>query len=320
VNNVLLYAITVLIWGSTWFAIEFQLGTVAPEVSIVYRYMAASLLLFAWSRYRGLGLAFGLRQHAWFMLLGVLLFGLNYVLAYRAQMHITSALTAIAFSAIVWMNIINARLFFGVRAGRRVLFGALLGIAGIFTLFAPQVGEVTLTDSVFYGLLLAVSGALVASLGNMASQAAQRRALPVVQSNAWGMFYGALFSAAIAAVEGHPFIFEWTVDYVSSLIYLAVFGSIIAFGAYLTLLGRIGAHKSGYAMVMFPVVALILSTLFEGLQISATVVVGTLLVLAGNLFVLDARPPRSVQHASPSAGEWSARGTVPVSAHAKDPT
>ncbi|MDH3533160.1 MAG: EamA family transporter, partial [Gammaproteobacteria bacterium] len=90
-NNVVLYVITVLIWGSTWFAIEFQLGTVAPEVSIVYRYIVASLLLFGWSRYRGLSLAFGLRQHGWFMLLGVLLFGLNYVLAYRAQIHITSA-------------------------------------------------------------------------------------------------------------------------------------------------------------------------------------------------------------------------------------
>jgi len=218
----------------------------------------------------------------------------------------------------VWMNIINARLFFGVRAGRRVLFGALLGIAGIFTLFAPQVGELTLTDSVFYGMVLAVSGALVASLGNMASQAAQRRALPIVQSNAWGMSYGAVFSAAVAAVAGHPFNFEWTAGYVCSLIYLAVFGSVIAFGAYLTLLGRIGAHKSGYAMVMFPVVALILSMLFEGLQISATVIVGTFLVLAGNLFVLDARPPRATERSDLPADEWPARGAATVSARARD--
>ena len=291
-NNTVLYVVTVLIWGTTWFAIEFQLGTVAPEVSIVYRYAGASMLLFAWSRYRGLNIRFGLRDHARFVLLGVLLFGVNYVLAYRAQIYITSALTAIAFSTMVWMNIINARIFFGVRAGRRVLFGALLGVAGIITLFAPQVGEFALSDVVFYGSLLAVSGALLASFGNMVSQSAQKRDLPVIQSNAWGMLYGTIITAAIAANEGYSFDFDWSVAYVTSLLYLTLFGSIFAFGAYLTLLGRIGAHKSGYAMVMFPVVALVISVLFEGLKIDATLVFGTLLVLAGNLFVLKPERPR----------------------------
>ena len=291
-SNPVLYLITVLVWGSTWFAIEFQLGTVAPEVSIVYRYAGASLLLFAWSRYRGLNLTFGLRQHGWFLLLGLFLFGLNYVLAYRAQIYISSALTAIAFTAIVWMNILNARIFFGVRAGRRTLFGSLLGVAGIFTLFAPQISELTLTDAVFYGSMLAVVSAFVASFGNMVSQGAQKRALPVIQSNAWGMLYGAVLTAIIAAMEGHPFVFDWSPGYVTSLAYLTVFGSIVAFGAYLTLLGRIGAHKAGYAMVMFPVVALILSIVFEDLQLDATIVLGTVLVLAGNVFVLKRSSPR----------------------------
>jgi drug/metabolite transporter (DMT)-like permease len=208
------------------------------------------------------------------------------VFAYRAQIYITSALTAIAFSTLVWMNILNARLFFGVRAGRRVLFGALLGIAGIVTLFLPQIGELALTDSVLFGSLLAILGAFVASLGNMASQAAQKRRLPVIQSNAWGMFYGMLFSAAIAVSERETFNFDWSPGYVGSLAYLTLFGSIFAFGAYLTLLGRIGAHKAGYSMVLFPVVALLLSVMFEGLQVDATLIIGTLLVLAGNVFVL----------------------------------
>ena len=288
-NNTVLYGLTVLIWGSTWFAIEFQLGAIAPEVSLVYRYGAASLLLFAWSRIRGLRLRFALRDHAWFFLLGLLLFGVNYILAYRSQIYITSALAAIAFSSMVWMNIINARLFFGVKAGRGVLFGALLGAIGMFYLFAPQISEISFTDTVFFGSFLAVLGALVASFGNMVSQATQKAKLPVVQTNAWAMLYGALFTAVIALTNGHEFSFEWTVAYVGSLAYLTVFGSIVAFGAYLTLLGRIGAHKAGYAMVMFPVVALVLSTLFEGLEIDATIVFGTLFVLAGNLFVLKTR-------------------------------
>ena len=299
-SNVFLYIVTVLIWGSTWFAIEFQLGTVAPEVSVVYRYVIAALLLFAWCLYRRLNLTFSLRQHGWFVLLGLLLFCLNYVFAYRAQIHITSALTAIAFTSIVWMNIINARILFGIRSGPRVLFGALLGIVGIITLFAPQVGEFSLTDSVFYGVVLAFIGATAASFGNMASQAAQARKLPIVQSNAWGMLYGAMISALIAGVLGHDFNFEFSTSYVISLLYLAVFGSIIAFGAYLTLLGEIGAHKAGYVMVMFPVVALLLSLLFEGLEFSLPLVVGTALVLAGNLFVMETRLSRSKPAATES--------------------
>ncbi len=291
-SNSLLYVITVLVWGSTWFAIEFQLGVVAPEVSIVYRYAGASILLFAWSRFRGLKLAFGLRQHVWFVLLGLLLFGINYILAYRAQIYITSALTAIAFSTIVWMNILNARIFFGVKAVPRVLFGSLLGVAGILTLFMPQVGELTMTDTVLYGSVLAVLGAVVASFGNMVSQAAQKRSLPIIQSNAWGMFYGAILTGIVALIEGHPFVFEFSFGYVASLAYLTVFGSIVAFGAYLTLLGRIGAHKAGYAMVTFPVIALILSMLFEGLKLDVSIVTGTILVLAGNLLVLRAKPPK----------------------------
>ena len=291
-NNSLLYATTVLIWGSTWYAIEFQLGVVEPEISIVYRYGAAAAMLFGWARLRGLNLRFGLVEHGWFVLLGLFLFCLNYVLAYRAQLHISSALTAIAFSSIVWMNILNARLFFGIRSTGNVVFGAILGLTGICLLFAPQVTELNLSDTVLLGSSLAILGALIASLGNMLSQAAQKRQLPVLQSNAWGMFYGALLTACIALLEGHPFTFDWSPGYVVSLAYLSVFGSIVAFGAYLTLLGRIGAHKAGYAMVMFPVVALVLSALFEGQEIDAPTVWGTMLVLAGNSIVM--RPARAL--------------------------
>ena len=301
-NNAALYVITVLIWGSTWFAIEFQLGVVATEVSVMYRYAGAALLLFSWSWFRGLRLRFHLREHIWFLLLGLLLFSVNYILAYRAQIYITSALTAIAFTAIVWMNILLSRVFFGVRSGKRVLIGAALGISGITILFAPQIGEISFSDSVFYGCVLAVLGALVASFGNMVSQQAQRLSLPVIQSNAWGMFYGALITGLLSYSQGREFNFDPSIGYITSLIYLSVFGSIIAFGAYLTLLGRIGANRAGYAMVMFPVVAMALSATFEGLQIDITMVVGTLLVLSGNVFVLKGTKQVTVPPVRSDAG------------------
>ena len=285
-SNSALYVVTVLIWGSTWIAIEYQLGSVAPEVSIVYRYLIASFILFLYCKIRGLSLSFKVKDHLWFGLLGLFLFCLNYIFAYRAQVYITSALAAIAFSTMLWINILLSRIFFGTRAGGRVLWGAVLGIGGILLLFLPRTESVSLTDSVFFGSLLALCGALMASFGNMSSQAAQKRRLPVVQSNAWSMLYGGVFTSLIAVAAGHPFTFDATFTYIISLLYLAIFGSVVAFGAYLTLLGRIGAHKAGYATVMFPVVALILSMLFEGLGLDLWIVGGTALVLLGNLLVL----------------------------------
>ena len=296
-SNMLLYVITVLIWGSTWLGIEFQLGVVEPAISVAYRYGIAAALLFGWSLMRGLPLRFDLRSHRWFVLLGLLLFSLNYMLAYYAQVYITSALCAIAFTTMVWMNIVLARIFFAVRAGLNVLFGATLGIAGIVILFMPQIGAISLSDEVFFGSMLACLGALVASFGNMASQKAQLLKLPVIQSNAWGMLYGAVLTGIYAVASGAEFSFDPSPGYVISLLYLSVFGSIVAFGAYLTLLGRIGAHKAGYAVVMFPVVALVLSIMFEGLQLDASIIVGTLLVLAGNVAVLKGTARRS--HVTP---------------------
>ena len=285
-SNTFLYVVAVAIWGSTWLAIEFQLGVVAPEVSIVYRYALASLLLFIWCKYRKLSLVFDVRSHLWFGALGLLLFSLNYILAYHAQVHITSALAAIAFSMMLWMNIVLSRVFFGTRATPRVMVGAALGIVGIVIIFAPQVEVVSFRDSMLYGCILAVAGALTASCGNMASQAAQKRSLPVLQANAWGMLYGALITAVVAVAGGHPFTFDATFTYIASLVYLAVFGSVIAFGAYLTLVGRIGAHRAGYAAVLWPVVSLALSMAFEGLRLDAPIVIGTSFVLLGNLLVL----------------------------------
>lgn len=302
-RNWFLYLVTVLVWGTTWLAIEFQLGVVSPEISVFYRYAFATALLFAWCLARGLNLKFDRRAHSRFVLLGMLLFCLNYIVMYHAQQYITSALTAIAFSTMLWMNIINARIFFGVRAGGRVIVGALLGIVGIVVLFKPQIDSVSLSDATLYGAALCVLGALIASLGNMVSQSAQNDGLPVMQSNAWGMLYGSILTGAIAFGQGQEFNFDWSLTYISSLLYLIIFGSIIAFGAYLTLLGRIGAHKAGYAVVMFPVVALAVSVFFEGLQITANIVVGVMLVLLGNIFILQTRSKAQAAYEEKEAAE-----------------
>ncbi|MFQ5634021.1 MAG: DMT family transporter [Gammaproteobacteria bacterium] len=285
-TNLLLYIVSVLIWGSTWLAIEFQLGVVAIEVSLAYRYLLAAAVAFAWCVLSGRTLRFDRRAHRDFALMGAFMFGFNYIAAYAAQIYITSALNAISFSAMVWMNIINARIFLGTPVDRTTLLGAGLGLGGIFVIFWPEVQNLSMSDAVLVGACLSLTGALLASFGNIVSQTAQRRGLPVMPSAAWGMLYGGLLNTAIAAARGQPLDFDPSPAYVASLLFLAVFGSVVAFGCYLTLLGRIGAGRAGYSMVMIPIVALILSAAFEGLSLDLHILAGAALALTGNAAIL----------------------------------
>lgn len=284
--NILLYTATVLIWGSTWYAIVFQIGVVDPGVSLAYRYAIAAAVAFAWCFSRNLSLSFDWRAHRYFLLLGLFLFGLNYLSAYHAQIYISSALNAIGFSAMVWMNIVNARLFFGTAIALRTCIGAGMGMLGILTIFWPSVEELSFSDTVFVGASLSVLGALIASFGNIVSQSAQRQALPVMQTNAWGMLYGAVLNFGLALFQGKAFNFDPSAAYVVSLLFLAIFGSVVAFGCYLTLLGRVGLERAGYASVMVPVVALCLSAMFEGLRLDAHILAGIALAIGGNLLIL----------------------------------
>ncbi|TDJ45147.1 MAG: DMT family transporter [Gammaproteobacteria bacterium] len=284
--NLLLFISTVLIWGSTWYAIVFQIGIVEPGVSLAYRYTLAAMLAFAWCLFRGDSLRFDWSGHRYFILLGIFLFGLNYLSAYHAQIYIHSALNAIGFSALIWMNIVNARLFFGSRAGLRTTIGATMGMLGIVIIFWPEVQELSWSDRVILGAFFSLLGALLASFGNMASQAAQRKGIAVMPANAWGMFYGALLNGGLALLQGKAFVFDPSPGYIISLLFLAVFGSVVAFACYLTLLGRIGLERAGYAAVMVPVVAIMLSVIFEGMKLEVHIIIGMALALSGNIFIL----------------------------------
>jgi drug/metabolite transporter (DMT)-like permease len=285
-TNAVLYSVTVLIWGSTWLAIKYQLGTVAVEVSIAYRFALASVLLLLYCAIRNKSLRFDLKNHGWMALLGFCLFSGNYLFMYTASGHITTGLVSVGFCSMVVMNIILSKVFFKTKIGGRVIIGATFGMAGIFLVFWPEVQQFNLSDTGVYGLLLVLFGTFFASMGNMVSSRNQKAGVPVMQANAWGMAYGALFIAVFALVRGHEFTFDMRFDYVWSLVYLSIFGSVIAFGCYLTLLGNIGPEKAVYSIVLFPLVALSLSTVYENYHWPVEAVVGVPLVLWGNILVL----------------------------------
>lgn len=285
-NNSFLYLITVLIWGSTWIAINYQLGDVAPEASVTYRFALAAFILFIFTRMKRLPMIFPMKQHALFAAFGICLFGLNYLLLYNAQQHINSALACIAFSTLMLMNMVNAKIFFKTHITKQVYFGGAFGLVGIVTLFWPQLTDIKLGAATFLGLGLCLLGTFSASIGNMLSIKNQKNSVPIVQANAWGMLYGAIFTSIAVVVQGKHFTFSFEPAYLSSLVYLSLFGSVIAFGCYLTLMTRIGSHKTSYANIIFPAIAVLISTVFEGFTWSEYTVIGLGFVLLGNLVVL----------------------------------
>ncbi|RMF46103.1 MAG: EamA family transporter [Deltaproteobacteria bacterium] len=288
-SNLLLFAATVLIWGSTWLAITFQLGSVDPMLSVGYRFLLAALLLFAWCRLSGHRLRFTRGEHGFILLQGLALFSCNYLLFYLAEQHLASGLVAVIFSTIVFMNVFNGALLLGAPVEPRVLVGALLGVAGLGLVFWPELAGFRAGGSGLLGVGLAFAASYLASLGNILSARNQRHGLPVFATNAWGMFYGAVAMLVGALLLGKPMQFDTSAPYLLSLVYLALFGSIVAFGCYLTLIGRIGAPRAAYASLIFPLVALLLSTVWEGYRWSGPAVAGVPMILFGNLLALRVR-------------------------------
>ena len=285
-SNLSLYLACVLIWGSTWIAITFQFGVVPAELSVAYRFGLSAVVLFAWCLVKRLRLRYSLHVHRFFVLSGVLMFGVNYVLVYYSEMFVSSGLVAVLFSTMVFMNLVGARIFFGTAMRPEVVAGAVLGFAGIVLVFWPELARFSQAGSALNGLVLGLLATVSASLGNMVMVRNQKAGVPVVQANAYGMLYGSLSVFAYAAVAGAQFAFDTSPKYLVSLAYLAVFGSVLAFGAYMTLVRHIGAERAGYTSVAIPIVALLLSTFFESFQWHLASAAGLGLCLGGNVLVL----------------------------------
>jgi len=294
-----LFAVASVIWGSTWLAIKFQLGRVAPEASVTYRFGIAALVLGAWCVVTRRSLRFNARQHAFIALQGVLLFGLNYVVVYWAEEHATSGLVAVLFSTIVFMNPVGARVAFGTPLTLRTLGAAALGVTGVALLFLPELLRAQEGGSTALGIVYGLAATLIACAGNLAAARNQRAGIPVLPGIAWGMAYGALAAALTAMLRGVAWSFDWQPAYVTSLLYLAVLGSVVAFGAYLTLMQQVGPGPAAYVGVATPIVALALSTLVEGYHWTAVGVLGVALAVAGNALAL--RAPGRAQR-SPARG------------------
>jgi drug/metabolite transporter (DMT)-like permease len=229
------------------------------------------------------------RDHVFVALQGMTLFCLNYWFTYLATQYLTSGLVAVLFTGLIFLNLVNARMIFGIAIERRVLIAAAAGMLGVALLFLPELRSAIGNRTVVNGALLALGATYLASLGNMAAMRNTSSGLPVVTVNAYGMAYGAIGLALIATIRGAPIAFDSSWPYVVSLLYLSLAGTCLAFGLYLALLKKIGPSRAAYTSVLIPVVALLVSTIFEGYRWSLAAFIGLAVLLGGNALALGRR-------------------------------
>lgn len=293
----LLFIVVILAWGFSWFAITLQLGLVPPEVAIFHRFVLAAALL-------GIGLVLTRRfhparlaQHRRFAVLGATLFGLNFLLIYFATQHIASGVVSVVFTASTIFNAFNQWAFFGTRPQARVVAGAICGMTGIGLLFASEWAGVTGRPESAVGIAFALGGTYAFSLGNLASVRAASDGTDLPNITLRGMCWGAFFLGLFALLRGQSFALDYSWRYLGGLVYLAVPGSVLAFLAYLALIARTGPAKAAYVTVLFPLVALTVSTFAEGYVWTTAAIIGLPLILLGNLIIFARLPARQATKA-----------------------
>lgn len=274
-----------LIWASTWHVILYQLDAGVPVLnSVAWRFALAALMLFAFARWRGDSLRLPLSAHALMLATGIVQYSGNYYSVYEAERHIPSGLVAVLFCLMVFINALSGRVFFGQRVTRRFLVSASGGVVGVVMIFWPEIAATGARPSAALGLGLGLLAVLAACIGNVLTLTLTRRSLPLVPILAWSMGYGALFLLGLSVATGQGLHFDWRAPYVLSLLYLAVFGSVIAFVLYFNLAQRQGPARAALTGVVIPVIALAISAALEGWRPTGLAVSGMALCL-GSIYV-----------------------------------
>lgn len=284
--NLGLLGAVIIAWSTSWIALKAQTGVIAPEVSVFFRFLLAAPFVFLWAKLSGARLALSRLEHLGSALLGVCIFSTNFILFYHGALHLPSGLLSVVFSLASVINLGLAYVMFREKASAKVLIGGFLGFVGVALMFEPEIARSGGSPAVLTGLAFCVAGTLFFCSGNMVSSRLQKRGVPVIGAAAWGMVYGTLWAGTLALLRGAVFTVEWTWPYLGGMIYLAIISTVVAFLTYLTLLGRVGAGRAGYATVLFPVFALAISALFENYQLTPLAVLGLAFVATGNFLVL----------------------------------
>ena len=284
--NIFLFLFVVFCWSPTWYVIKFQLGIVDPVLSVTYRFFIAALILFFFTIITKRKISFKPQDHFWFFLLGINLFSLNYILFYIANLYLISGIVAVCFSALIFMNILNERIFFQIKATYKTYLASMIGLLGLFIIFNKEIIGFTYSNKVHYGILLGIIATYFASLGNIISLRNSKNNLPIISTLSYAMLYGSIFTFIVSVILNKEIIFDISFSYITSLLFLSFVGSVLGFTLYLKLIEQIGAGRAGYIGAILPVVALIISTYFENLVWNQSIILGLFLLILGAVLVI----------------------------------
>lgn len=281
-----LFALAVLIWGTTWHAIVYQLAETTPEFGVAVRFALAGAIGLAWAAWRGDRWRVTAREHALLAFQGVFMYSVSYLCVYHAERHVPSGLVAVGYSASPLVNGVISHWLWGTALPRRFVAGGVSGVLGVGLIFWHEFGAIAAGGSVALGAALTVAAVLLASVGSLASSRNRHSGLPFWPALGWGMLYGAALSAGVVIATGQPMHVPATPAWWLSLGYLAVAGSVIAFACYLALQHRLGPGPASMIGVATPVLALVVSAFFEGYRPDALALGGVALAVAGNVLSL----------------------------------
>lgn len=286
-RNSLLFVLCSLIWGTTWFVIKFQIDSTSAIVGVFYRFAIAAVLMMVINLiFIKKNLRYSITDHKYFMLHGLFNFCLNYILTYVSEKYVSSGLIALTFTMLIYFNMLGLHFFYKQSVSKNVFIGALLGIMGIFLLFWGEIVNFNPQSQTLWGITVGIIATFFASLGNMVAYRNHRHKIPVMTFNAFGMMYGALFSLGAGVLLQENFLLPTTSSFLLSLTYLSLFGTVVAFWAYQTLVGEIGADKAAYTSIISPMIAVVVSSFYEDIQMALPFAAGIGLCIAGNIFAL----------------------------------
>ena len=285
-STIFLFIATLLCWGPTWYIIKFQLGTVDPMVSVFYRFFLASVIILLFCIYKKINLRFSIKEHFFIAVLGIFLFNINYVIFYLSTQYLISGFVALCFSSILFMNVINNIIFHRSSPNIVTLIGGTIGTLGLIIIFYDEIITFEFSSGTSYGIFLGIIATYFASLGNLISAHTSKIKLEVIPVTGLGMFYGSISLMIYLILMGNSFSFEVSHQYIFSLIYLSIFGSVFGFSLYLTLIKKLGSNDAAYVAIIMPLVALVVSTFFEGLVWDVSLVLGAIMIVLGNVIIL----------------------------------
>lgn len=290
--DIAMFVGVVFVWGTSWILISLQLGDVDVAVSVLYRFAISAVVMFAIVLWRQKNAAIPkIYNQPFIVAIAVCMFSVNYILFYYSAYYITTGLMAVIFSLTTIFNCINAKIFFNEQITKQYIIGSFVGVTALVCIFGPDIyGEFKDTNefgNTAIGVGLSSFATMMFSLGNMSSRRLSAMGVAPMNANAWGMLYGTIILLVYIAITNTPIVAPPSVEYTLALISLAVVATVIGFTLYLTLIARIGSSKTAYTTVLYPIVAIGISAVFENFQITWLTLVGLGLAIAGNVIIFS---------------------------------